>query len=341
MDKDKYLLELNKIMKESGESIKDINACINYATKLIDLSLPVIFDKQHFALLVGIEYLELIKVMNLLEENYYSIVEIPKKSGGIRVIKIPAMNLKVIQRWILDNILFYIPVSSYATGFCKKRSIVNNAERHIGKQCIINLDIENFFPTICIEQIFRIFYYYGYTKEISYLLARLCTNDGYLPQGSPASPYISNIVCLKLDKRLSSLAKKYRCDYSRYADDITFSGEYGIEKIIDISKDIIIDEGFSVNERKTRIAYKHQRQEVTGLIVSENKVSVPKKYKRKLKQEIYFCKKFGVENHLHHISCKKRFYKEHLYGKAYFVHMVEPDEGHKLLAELNSIDWDY
>lgn len=341
MDKINYIKELKILLDNEKQSQKDIDACLSYATRLIDSSLPVIFDKQHLSLLLGMELQELTTMLTMLEESYYSEISIPKKSGGRRTLNIPAMKLKMIQRWILDNILEHIPVSEYATGFCKERSIVTNAKKHIGKQCVINYDIKDFFPSIKIESIFMVFYYYGYTKEISYTLARLCTYGGYLPQGSPASPFISNILCLRLDKRLSQLAEKYVADYTRYADDITFSGNYGLQNIINIVKDIIQEEGFTVNENKIRTKYKHQRQEVTGLIVSENKVSVSKHYKRKLWQEIYYCQKYGVSSHLEHIGCKKSFYKEHIYGKVYFINMVEPDEGRKLLIAANEIVWDY
>ncbi|QOX65112.1 RNA-directed DNA polymerase [Anoxybacterium hadale] len=341
MDKEKYISELRIQLESMEQSQKDIDSCISYAIRLIDSSLPVIFDKRHLSLLLGIELEELTTILATLEENYYNEMSIPKKSEGYRTLNVPAMKLKMIQRWILDNILEHIPVSDHVTGFCKERSIVTNAKKHIGKQCVISFDIKDFFPTIDIESIFMVFYYYGYTKEISYALARLCTYDGYLPQGSPASPYISNILCLKLDKRLSLLAEKYVADYTRYADDITFSGNYGLSNIINIVKNIIQEEGFTVNERKIRVKYKHQRQEVTGLIVSDNKVSVSKLYKRKLWQEIYYCQKYGVSSHLEHINCKKSFFKEHIYGKVYFIYMVEPEEGRKLLIALDKIAWDY
>lgn len=340
MNKNKYLSELRFLLESKGEDEKDVLLCIEYAENLIDLSLPVIFEKEHFALLTGRETQEISTMMATIETKYYTRAEIPKKSGGMRELLIPAMSLRLIQRWILENILQNIPISEHATGFYKNRSIVDNATRHIGQECIINIDLKDFFPSIKVEQVFRIFYYYGYTIEVSYMLSRLCTYDGKLPQGSSASPYISNIVCLRLDKRLSGLANSYKAVYSRYADDITFSGNYGISKITDIARNIICDEGFIVNEKKVRIAYKHERQSVTGLIVSNNKVSVPKKYRKKLQQEIYYCKKYGVSNHLQYTNCDKLFFKDHLYGKAYYVNMVDSESGQKLIEELDNIDWE-
>lgn len=171
-------------------------------------------------------------------------------------------------------------------------------------------------------------------------MARLCTYNNELPQGAPTSPYLSNVVCLKLDKRISELAKKYGASYTRYADDITLSANTDISNIIPFVEKIVTDEGFSLNNKKTRVLYEYQRQEVTGLLVSGNRVRVDKKYIKKFKQEIYYCKKYGVADHLRHIKCDKRFYKEHMYGKAYFVNMVDANLGQRIIKDLDSIVWE-
>ena len=311
-----------------------------YAEKLLENELPVIFDMKHFSLLIGIEYLELMKIINV-SERFYNKRHIPKKSGGYRQLFIPAIRLKYIQRWILDHILVRIKISEYATGFCKDKSIVTNAKFHIGKECVLNMDMKDFFPSINDELIFRIFAYYGYTKKVSYMLATLCTFKGSLPQGAPTSPCLSNIVCLRLDKRLHNLAERYHASYSRYADDITFSGDKTIRDCQFFITKIVNDEGFEINDKKTRIAYKYQRQEVTGIIVNDGKLRVNKKYKRKIYQEIYYCTKFGILNHMKKTKCDKAFFQEYLYGKAFFINMVEPAEGKKLLYLLKKLFWDH
>lgn len=340
MEKDIYLNNLKKTLAINNVRTEDIEAAVKYADNLLTLGFPVIFDTSHFALLVGRENKEIDAMVNVTDSNYYHQVHIPKKSGGIRSLDIPAINLKLIQKWILNNILYNINVSKYANGFCKNRSIITNAKQHLHKECVINMDIKDFFPSISQKQIFRVFYYYGYTVELSYLFSKLCTYNGYLPQGAPTSPYLSNIVCLKLDKRLSGLAKKYNADYTRYADDITFSGKYGIQNIVSIAKTIIEDEGFIVNENKTRITYAYQKQEVTGLNVNNEFLSVDKKYLKKFKQELYYCKKYGVSDHLQHTNCTRRFYKEHMYGKAYFINMINKNLGKELFEQLEEIDWE-
>ena len=341
MEKQHYLDELEQLLRDNNEPYEDIQKCIDYAANLIDLGLPVIFDKRHFSLLVGTTVQEITYMAKELEKVYYTETKIPKKSGGYRQIQIPAMRLRIIQRWILHNILNKIRISDHAMGFAKDRSIVTNALPHVGKECVVNIDIKDFFPTITQEQVFRIFYYYGYTTEVSYILSRLCTVGGTLPQGAPTSPYLSNIVCLRLDKRLASLANSYDASYTRYADDMSFSGKYGVQNIVKAASRIIEDEGFTVNRKKTRVLFKYQKQTVTGINVSGGKVSVEKKYLKRFLQEIYYCKKYGVMNHLSYIHCNKHFYKEHLYGKAYYIKMVDQKLGENVLALLDEIDWDY
>lgn len=170
-------------------------------------------------------------------------------------------------------------------------------------------------------------------------MTNLCTNArSVLPQGSPASPTISNLVSLKLDKRLGRLADKIGASYTRYADDITFSGKKTIQKYIELIRKIIYEEGYEINEGKFRLQYAHQRQEVTGLIVNKE-VAIPQKRINELENAIYYCKKYGVVDHMSHIGCEKGFYKEHLYGLAYFIKMVNPEKGLKYLLQLNEIEW--
>ena len=336
----KYIDDLSDALQKAGKSEYITGICINYADNLVSKNLPVIFDVNHISKLLGIETRDLYKIL-YSEDFYYREIDIPKKNGGIRKLGVPSVTLKIIQRWILDNILINIPISNNANGFCKDKSILTNAMKHLNKNCVINMDIKDFFPSISRKTIFNVFFRLGYTKEVAFVLSKLCTYEEILPQGSPASPYLSNIVSLNMDERIQKITNKYNAFYSRYADDITISGNYGIEKCIGAVRQIIQSEGFVVNETKTRIAYKHERQEVTGIVVNNNTPRINNKYKKKLLQEIYFCKKFGVSNHLTRINCDKVFFKEHLYGKAYFIKMVENDTGNRFLDLLDSISWDY
>lgn len=335
-----YVQKLIDRMNEQGEDKQYIELCATYAQKLCDNNVPVVFDFKHLSLLLGYESAEIAFYLFASEELFYTQIQIPKKNGDFRNIEIPSDRLKSIQRWILRNILDGIEVHESCYGFKKGKSIYDNAVLHVGKECVLNMDLKDFFPSISQKDVFNIFYKKGYTKKVSYYFAKILTKDGVLPQGSPASPMISNIVAKHLDIRLSELAKCYNAVYSRYADDITFSGVYNIKNMIPVVTKIIEEENFHVNEKKTRYAYYYQRQEVTGLIVNK-KVSVPKKYLREIYKEIYYCQKYGVSSHLGKIDNHKSFYKEYMYGKAYFVNMVDKEKGQKILSELDSIMWEY
>lgn len=335
-----YITELQKRMEKEGANKEYIQMCSEYAQKLVEKSLPVIFDFKHLSLLLGYEPREI--AFYLFEDGdlFYSEFYIPKKSDGFRIIDVPSVKLKSIQRWILNNILNNIEIHEKCYGFRKGKSIYDNAKIHVNKECVLNMDLLDFFPSIQQKDVFNLFYGKGYTKKVSYYLAKLLTKDGKLPQGSPASPMVSNIIATHLDYRLDGLAKKYKAEYSRYADDITFSGDKNIKKLIPIITKIIKEEKFEVNSKKTRLLYYYQRQEVTGLIVNK-KVSIPKEYTRQLFQIIYYCRKYGVDSHLKKVGNEKSFFKEHIYGRAYFVYMIDKQLGERLLNELNLIIWDY
>ena len=331
--------ELDNAVQKGVLSEESKDRILKYVARLEENNVPVIFNLRHLRKICGISKREQNAYFGINRGQLYRQFNIPKKSGGIRTIEAPDDKLKAIQRWIKDDILDSFSCSEYATGFKKGKSIVDNARPHIGKELIINIDLKDFFPSIRYADVIRVFSYMGYRTDVAHLLTRLCTNgNNVLPQGSPASPALSNLVSLRLDKRLGQLAKNLNCTYSRYADDITFSGEKGIRAALPLIRDIIADEGFEINEDKVRLQYAHQRQEVTGLIVNEQ-LSVSPCIKNELKSAIYYCKKFGVADHMQHIGCDKHFYKEHLYGLAYFVHMVDAELGRKYLCELDEIHW--
>lgn len=334
---DRYLTELNNELEAEGYESEYVCACLEYAENLLNAGLPVIFDPKHFALLLGMDFKLLFIILRSDDVYRYRTIRIPKKHGGYREINMPSMNIKYMQRWILDNILNHMHFSEASLGFRQGTSIVRNAAKHLNKNCILSLDIKDFFPSITYEDVFSIFSYYGYTRELSNLFALICTYKGVLPQGAPSSPALSNLRCLRLDKRLSAYCEAMGATYTRYADDITISCNSNLARVVKYITEIIVSEGFIVNEEKTRIRYSHQRQEVTGLIVNNDKLSIPKEYKRNLKKEIYYCKKYGPYDHQKHIGDNHMFYKEHLYGKAYFVKMVEPELGESLLQQLDEI----
>ena len=312
---------------------------LTYVARLQENNVPVIFNLRHLRKICGISKKEQNLYFGINRGQLYHQFKISKKSNGFRTIEAPCEKLKTIQRWIKDDILDSFSCSDYAMGFREGKSIVDNARPHIGKELIINIDLKDFFPSIHYSDVIRAFAYIGYRTDVAHLLTRLCTNgNNVLPQGSPASPALSNLVSLRLDKRLGQLASNLNCSYTRYADDITFSGDKAIRTALPLIREIITDEGYEINENKVRLQYAHQRQEVTGLIVNE-KLSVSPDLKNELKNAIYYCKKYGVSNHMRYIGCEKHFYKEHLYGIAYFIKMVDEQLGKYYLNKLNEIDW--
>ena len=333
-----------KLLKavEQGLITDEARALINeYNDRLLSNNVPIIYNLRHLRKLLKIKKSDQPLLFGNKRKEAYKTFYIPKKSGSERKIEAPIDQLKNIQYWIKKNIIEKFNVSEYATGFKRHISIYHNALSHVGKELVINLDLKDFFPSIKYRDIFRIFNYIGYTNEVSHLLTKLCINsENVLPQGSPVSPILSNIVCLKLDKRLGKLSEKFNCSYSRYADDITFSGGNGIKNILPLVKQIIEEESFVINEKKVRLQYSFQRQEVTGLIVN-HKVAAPKKIISEIEKAIYYCKKYDVVSHMQKIKCDKAFYKEHLYGIAYFIKMIDVELGKSYLCGLDQIAWIY
>lgn len=249
----------------------------------------------------------------------YSKYEIPKRSGGMRKLEIPSEELKVIQNKIYHRLIKNLKAHPCATGFLTGKSIVHNATMHTGKKVIIKLDIKNFFTNTRIEAVNSFFKRLGWNDEASQMLAKLTTNHGHLPQGACTSPSLSNLVNYRMDLRLNALAKKYQCDYSRYADDMTFSMDYDdrktICKIKKKVKYILKLNGYRLNHKKTRVFRSFQKQLVTGLVVN-NKVSVPRSTKRLIRSIEH---RYKMRDH----ARKPTMTKTQLEGLKSFVAMVE------------------
>ena len=277
-----------------------------------------------------------------------------KKTGGFREISAPKPQLKRLQYWILDNILNKVEVSEQTHGFVPKRNIVSNALPHLQQAVVINCDLENFFPTIGYPRVKGLFKSLGYSNEVATLLAILTTEaeqkevilDGeklylytgkrYLPQGSPASPMISNLICRKLDKRMNGIATALGFVYTRYADDMTFSSkEYNhINKMMFWIKGITKEEGFILHPDKTRIMKKGARHEVTGVVVNE-KPSVNRKELKNFRALLYQIKKDGLEGKSWHGKSENLI--SVIWGYANFIKMIDVDKGEKFIAEIKEI----
>lgn len=337
-----YVDVLKTKMIDEGFSEKYTFKCTQYALNLCNKNLPIIFDIKHLSKLMGVNYSVLFfYIFNT--ENFYKEFKIPKKSGEYRIIDAPSLNLKKIQRWLLENLLINFPVSNCAKGFKKQTNIVDNAKIHVKKKLVYNIDIEDFFPSISFKSVYFIFYNVGYSSEVSYAFAKLVTFEGFLPQGSPCSPAISNILCVNLDETMNSLATNIGANYSRYADDMTVSTN-DIPLFLTRKKafkNIVEFYGFKLNDKKERIQYENQAQFVTGLLVN-NGVQVRRALKKEVEQQIYYCEEYGIYSHLERIGMEDRsFFKEYLYGKVNFIKSVEPQVGAQFLERLNALNWSY
>jgi RNA-directed DNA polymerase len=333
------LVILKSKMIEQNIPMEDIESTISYALNLENNGVPVIFDMQHLRRLLSLNKSDF-KRLYYAKKNQYKTIEIPKNNGtGNRTLSIPSNDLKYIQRWILDNILYKVDISTHAVGFVKGKSVVENASYHVNQEFILKMDIKNFFPSITANRVFGLFKSLGYSSSVAITLTNLCTYNDSLPQGAPTSPYISNLICRKLDMRLEKLCYKRNLKFSRYADDITISGGRKVKSTINYVEKILEEEGFLVNDHKTRTIFKSQRQQVTGIVVNE-KLSVPNYIYRVLRQEIYYMNKFGVQSHLSEKGLKNKSHvREHYYGLANYILMVDRVKGEKVLRQLNTIDW--
>lgn len=283
----------------------------------------VIISPEHFSSLVGIEEEVMLKMINQ-PSMFYRSFEIPKRKGGTRVISAPTPVLMYTQKWIYENILKPQTVLSDNTvGFVPGKSIVDNASPHLGNKYLLKIDLKDFFPSIKIGRVISVFKGLGYFHRTSYCLASLCCKDGCLPQGAPTSPIISNIVAKRLDSRLIGLCKKYQISYTRYADDLTFSGDYISVKFLSIVTDIIETEGFLVNESKTKILGEKSKKIITGVSISSGKTTIPRALKRKIRQETYYVHRFGIKNHMKHNNIKDIYYPMRLKGYLAYWNSVE------------------
>lgn len=221
----------------------------------------------------------------LHRDAWYRVREESKRSGGIRTLRIPGWRLRTIQREILRELLSQVEPAVAATGFYPGASIKKNAARHVDSPCVLNLDLQDFFESIPARRVYFIFLDEGVGERAAWLLSRLCTVSAGLPQGAPTSPALSNLVARKLDRRLIGLAHGLGVEYTRYADDLTFScdSKAVLSRIEHLIRVICEDEGFALNDRKRRLACHGAQRRVTGLILGNGRVGIGRTRYRQLR----------------------------------------------------------
>lgn len=326
MNWEEYKLKFYHYAIFKGKNDEYINSCLNYAESLFKKGLPVIYDQQHLSLLVGYEELYLIKVSNSQELFYREFEIIKKNKIDYRTISEPLPNLKNIQRWILREILSKLEPSEYSKAFRPNYSIKDNAKFHKRQKKVLTIDIKNYFESIGYNRVLVFFRNLGYNKQVSIMLANICTLDNGLPQGAPTSPMLSNLITKKLDRRIAGFTKKQNIRYTRYADDLTFSGDFDEGYVIRFTKSILNSEGFAINDSKTRVRLRNQRQEVTGIVVNE-KMQASRSYRRDFRKEMYYIKKYGLDSHVNSINAGNIIkYLYHLLGMANFIININPSD---------------
>ena len=251
--------------------------------------------------------------------QYYIEFTIPKKSGDERKICAPTKQLKFVQKKIAQILELYYEPNAFCHGFVQGRSIVSNAEIHTNKNYVLNIDLEDFFPSIKLNRIIEAIEKkpFNFSPEMAKIIAKIACKDGGLPQGSPLSPIISNICCEKLDIDLNTFSVKNKLRYSRYADDITFSGYRRIfnnKFFSDLGKIIGGKHRFRIKEAKTRIQTRNKRQEVTGLVVND-KLNVNRTYVRNLRALIHYYKMGKAEENAQAVIKGKLEFLKMIKGK--------------------------
>ena len=264
------------------------------------LGLPVLVTPGDVAAAIGIGAPELTWLCyhrGASSVDHYHRFQIPKKRGGTRNVSSPKTKLRRAQSWLLENVLAPLPIHDAATAFVAGANVVENANRHMGRAIVVRIDLKDFFPSIGFRRVKRQFENFGYNEGIATMLALISTEsprveltldetkryvavgERVLPQGACTSPALTNLLCRRLDARLSGIAKTLGFVYSRYADDLVFSSadsNADVNKLIGLTRRVVADEKFVVNDEKTVVMRPHARQVVTGLVVNAQDATSPR-----------------------------------------------------------------
>lgn len=297
--------------------------------------------------------------------QHYRYRLLPKRPGEYRLIEAPKPRMKAIQRQILNDILNHVPPHEASHGFRCGRSISTFATPHAGRQVVLKMDLQDFFPSTGAAQIQSIFRFLGYPDTVADLLTGLCTSSvpqvvwpikperqtpqsrqqmrryaqPHLPQGAPTSPALANLCAYRMDSRLAGLAHTVDASYTRYADDMAFSGDHDFVRIcrrfLNHAAAIAIDEGYTVHFRKTRIMKQAARQRVAGIIVNQ-RLNISRKDFDRLKAVLTNCVRHGPSSQNHDAH---DHFRSHLEGRVSFVEQIHPERGGRLRALLKRIDW--
>jgi RNA-directed DNA polymerase len=303
-----------------------------YASQLINQNLPVLFDFRHLTVVLEIDPL-LLHQMMFSTRSMYRWFEIPKRAGGLRRIDVPKPSLMAVQRWILREVLSKQPLHEACIGFVPGRSVKDHVLPHVQSLFALKMDLKDFFPSIQRTRVMRYFELLGYAPNMAFFLSKIVTLDDRLPQGAPTSPMIANLLASTLDHRLAALASALGLRYSRYADDLVFSGDEPLGRShASFVEAIARDEGFWINDKKTRWFGPDETRRFVGLAVRQGRIRVPRAFRRKVIQQIHYIDRFGLEGHIEHFELPDPIAGERLLGQLAYWEFVEPDN--KQIEEL-------
>lgn len=358
-----------RTLAEEGAPRDYIDTVRRHAKPLADNGLPVLLTLGHLAFVCGVNYRYLHSVVTRKVEPY-RVFSIRKRSGGKRYIVVAQANLAVVQRWIHENILSSPAamriVSPSATAYVPSSNHLKNAKKHQNASWIIKVDVVRFFESISERQVYYVFRKMGYRALVAFALTRICTralNDkknfrarksrwrknidqygsgfalGHLPQGAATSPMLANLVCCELDRKLSSIAQRTDLTFTRYADDITMSGDLAdrseAKSVIRSIARAVGSYGFGVNHQKTNISKNGSRKIITGISVDGDRPRVPKAYKDDIRQQLYYIRKFGLAGHCSRNGVVNQLgFLLRLAGQIRYVRSVESILGEKMLSDL-------
>ncbi|HLW38953.1 MAG TPA: reverse transcriptase family protein [Brumimicrobium sp.] len=248
---------------------------------------------KHLAYELKVELSEIDHIIKNIDNFYYQKETIktndngePKIKNGIiqkRVLNPSIRRLKVIQKRLQKNILQKLTIPDYAYGAIKGKDNISNAKRHQGKKYIFTTDLTNFFPSVNHKQVFEMFISFDFSPSVARLLTKLTTYKGKLPQGAPTSPIVANLVFVKTGKRLKEIAIENNLTFTSFVDDLTFSSPTDFKDKIQDILDAVVEDGFKISHKKTN--YKTKLPTVTGVIVKNNSLDLPKEFKDKMNDE--------------------------------------------------------
>ncbi|TCQ83173.1 MULTISPECIES: reverse transcriptase domain-containing protein [Rahnella] len=309
-----------------------------YAKNLESKNLPIIYELKHLSKLLGMEY-ALLSRMSGINRFFYRSFSIKKRNGGRRIINSPYPKISYVQNWIKDKILSQVPISNNAYAYVNGLSHIEHARQHIGSDVFLKIDLLDFFGQISDQRVKKIFSELGYTDKLSLQLARLCTCNSSIAQGAPSSPILSNIVLKELDETLFTIANSNSILYTRYADDIYFSGKHVSKGFFSKIKGVINNFGMVINEEKSKIYKSHHKKIVTGIIVNQKEIRAPKHMRRRFRTESYILLKdkfkvFNGERGLFNPN-----YIDEILGLGMYILSVEPQNAYviKIVKSLKAL----